>query len=118
MEAKSRNENGTFVQGHSGGPGRKKKVSVDYRAIFEHAVTEVAMFRIIERALADAINGDARARAWLVSYLVAPIPKTMKIEDATTLSRSKMDAGVSQLPPEEFAVLEAILSKVEGANNG
>ena len=52
---------------------------------------------IIEKAVVDAKNGDAKAREWLASYLVgkpeglAPTLKRMAIEDAAGI-----EDGISQ----------------------
>lgn len=105
-----------FQKGNPGGPGRPKG-KVDYRAIFEKCVTAESFFQIIDKAVQDAINGApatrARARAFVVSFVMAPIPKTVKVEnaeDSTTDSRKLLDALVEVVPVE---TLQAVLAAAE-----
>lgn len=110
----TRDAKGHFVAGKwQGGPGRKKTQRTDYRAVFEKCLTEEALFRIVDKAVADAIEGDARARQWVVSYVLPPVPKVLKVEDATSVDRSKMDTVVAKLSPEELEAWESMVAKVE-----
>jgi hypothetical protein len=66
-----RDANGRFRPGHPGGPGRPRRaVEADYLAALSEAVTVETWMRIVARAVEDAEQGDAKARAWLSSYLV------------------------------------------------
>ena len=105
-----------FQKGGPPGPGRPKG-KVDYRAIFDKCVTAEAFFKIIDKAVEDAIIGSpatrARARAFVVSFVMAPIPKTVKVEnaeDSTTDSRKLLDALVEVVPIE---TLQAVLAASE-----
>ena len=107
-----------FQKGNPGGPGRPKS-KVDYRAIFDQCVTAEAFFKIIDKAVEDAISGApatrARARAFVVSFVLAPIPKTVKVEsgeESTTDSRKLLDALVELVPAE---ALQAVLTAAEKA---
>ena len=103
-----------FQKGNPGGPGRPKG-KVDYRAILDKCVTAEAFYLIMDRAVQDAISGSpatrARARAFVVSFVLAPIPKTVKVEsaeDSSTDSRKLLDALVEVIPAETLqAVLDA-----------
>lgn len=67
----ARDEKGRFVQGNRGGPGRPQRmVGEDYLAALSDAVPLDAWRRIAARAVSDAENGDAKARAWLSRYLL------------------------------------------------
>jgi hypothetical protein len=110
----TRDAKGHFIAGKwRGGPGRSKAIRTDYRAVFEKCLTEEALFRIVDKAVADAIEGDARARQWVVSYVLPPVPKVLKVEDATTVDRSKMDRVAEKLGPEELEAWDQMLAKVE-----
>lgn len=91
-----------FQKGNPGGPGRPKG-KVDYRAIFDQCVTAEAFYKIIDKAVEEAISGSSatRARAFVVSFVPAPILKTVKVEssdDSTTDSRKLLDALVKAMP--------------------
>jgi len=106
-----------FKKGHNGGPGRTPKKKVDYRGIIEAALTPTVVYDILEKAIEQARDGDKAARQWLLSYVVVPLPKTLRVEDNTSQSREVIDSAIEALPPDEFAALEKILSKVEGGSN-
>ena len=108
-----------FKKGNPGGPGRPKG-KVDYRAIFDQCVTSEAFFNIISRAVEDAISGApvtrARARAFIVQFVLAPVPRTVKLEnaeDSTTDSRKLLDALIEVVPEE---TLQAVLAASERAS--
>ncbi len=105
-----------FKKGNPGGPGRPKSVNTDYAKLIRDCLTPTAAFEIIDRAIADAKSGDARARAWLFSHVVAPIPKTILVNEAAIESREAIDSVVSQLPPDQIAALDAILTRRENAS--
>ena len=108
-----------FKKGNPGGPGRPKG-KVDYRAIFDQCVTAESFYQIIDKAVQDAISGApatrARARAFVVSFVLAPIPKTVKLEnaeDSTSDSRKLIDALIEVIPAE---TLQAVLAASEKVN--
>ena len=45
------------------------------RAAFEHRVDQDRWNAVIDRALADAVAGDAVARAWLTPWVVGAVPR-------------------------------------------
>lgn len=64
-----RTPEGRFAQGNPGGPGRPRRtVERDYIATLSEAVTLDAWRSVIEAAIAQARNGDDKARAWLSKY--------------------------------------------------
>jgi hypothetical protein len=66
-----RNGNGRFSLGNPGGPGRPPRLTeaAYLAALAEEVPLEV--WRIIcQRAVRDALAGDARARDWLSRYLM------------------------------------------------
>ena len=66
-----RDENGRFVKGHNGGPGRPKKEREEkYLDITMTACTFDDWKAIIKKAVDQAKRGDATARKWLGDYLV------------------------------------------------
>ena len=89
-----RNTNGTFAAGNPGGPGRPRRgVERQYLAAFAEAVSLDDWQAIIQRAVADAKAGDAKARDWLSKYLVGDEPLAL-VELAEELQRLKSELGV------------------------
>lgn len=71
-----RDNRGRFTRGHPGGPGRPSRaVEVDYLHAMRACVSQEDWQRIVARAVADALKGDARAREWLSLFLL-PAPHT------------------------------------------
>ena len=105
-----------FKKGNPGGPGRPKTVNTDYAKLIRDCLTPTAAFEIIERAIGDAKSGDGRARQWLFSHVVAPIPKTILVNEAAIESREAFDSLVSQLAPDQVAALDAIFTRREAAS--
>jgi hypothetical protein len=71
MATDGKDSQGRFVQGNVGGPGRPRRRAGDRLAAIEAGVTSDVWRRIIAQAVADALAGDHRARAWLSRYLIA-----------------------------------------------
>ena len=106
-----------FQKGNPGGPGRPNTVNTDYAKLIRDCLTPSAAFEIIEKTIEHAKQGDARARAWLFSHVVSPLPKTIRVENEAALeSREAVDSVVSQLPPDQIAALDAILTRREAAS--
>jgi hypothetical protein len=66
-----RNGNGQYGPGNPGGPGRPRRVAEgDYlRALAEECPPETWR-SICQRAVANALAGDGKARDWLSRYLL------------------------------------------------
>ena len=85
----NRDSRGRFARGNAGGPGRPKRVTErHYLDVMQISCSPEKWREIIEKAVTDAKNGDAKAREWLASYLMgkpeglAPTLKRVAIEDA------------------------------------
>lgn len=66
-----RDEQGRFLTGNPGGPGRPKRTTErDYLAVVLSACPPDKWQEIVERAVDDATDGDPQARNWLASYLI------------------------------------------------
>jgi hypothetical protein len=77
-DGNGRDEHGRFAPGNSGGPGRPRRaVERDYLTTLAEACPPETWQRIVERAVADAKNGDATARAWLAKYLIGDKPAAL-----------------------------------------
>ncbi|QDS97687.1 hypothetical protein [Adhaeretor mobilis] len=73
--ARDRSNNGRFLKGNPGGPGRPRRaVEADYLAAITNRVTLEDWQEVVGRAIEDAKKGDARARDWLSRYLVGVDP--------------------------------------------
>jgi hypothetical protein len=78
MAGKERGEDGRFVQGNSGGPGRPRRaVEDEYLMVLSDAVSLGVWKDIVKRAVEDAKDGDWRARRWLSLYLLGAPRKNM-----------------------------------------
>ena len=75
--AEGRDENGRFVKGHNGGPGRPKRSTEEkYLTALSRHVTLKDWATIVNTAVARAKAGDSTARQWLSDYLMGkPVQK-------------------------------------------
>lgn len=64
--------NGRWRKGQSGNPaGRPKRVKeAEYLRLLNQQVTATCWVRIIDKAIKQALEGDAKAREWLSRYLL------------------------------------------------
>ena len=75
IEMAERDENGRFVKGWSGGPGRpKKEREIRYYEIMQAKCTFREWGEICQKAVDQARRGDAAARKWLTDYLIGTAP--------------------------------------------
>jgi hypothetical protein len=112
-----RDKNGTFIKGHAPtSAGRPRTKSTDYAKLIRTALTEQAAYEIIDKAIEDAKAGEPRSREWLFKHVVAPIPKTLVVSDATIENRENLDQTLAtMMSPEQLLALDAALSKREKA---
>lgn len=84
-----RDANGRFTTGNPGGPGRKPRdVEIEYLTAMEQVVSGEAWQAIVEKATADAIAGDAKARQWLSGYLLGmPVSRIVAEEPENALEK-------------------------------
>ncbi len=70
-ETNGRQADGRFANGNAGGPGRPRRaVETEYLATLGDAVSLDDWRQVVRRAVDDAKNGDAKARAWLTKHLI------------------------------------------------
>lgn len=76
--AAKRDQNGRFVKGHGGGPGRPKRSTEEkYLKALSKIVTSKDWEKVIMTALSRAKAGDGNARQWLSDYLIGkPLQRT------------------------------------------
>jgi len=85
-----RNGNGTFALGNPGGPGRPPRPTErSYLVALAAAVPLEVWGQIVDRAVADALAGDAKAREWLAKYLLGSDP--MKLLDLAADEEAGID---------------------------
>jgi hypothetical protein len=93
-----RGSNGRFAIGNSGGPGRpRREVERSYLSALTKAVALEDWVAIIRRAVEDAIQGDAQARAWLSKHLVGDTAVSLaelaeEVETLTALAHTQEGA--------------------------
>jgi len=106
-----RDKRGWFQRGTAAGPGRPKRT--DYAKIIRDALTPQTAFAIVEVAIEHAKGGDRHARAWVFSHVVAPVPKTLVLDDAAVSNRSTIDQAVGKLSAEQLATLQSVLTAMK-----
>lgn len=79
----ARDDNGKFIKGNGGGPGRPKRDRESvYLDIMKSIVTDKKWRAIIDKAVDKAEHGDAIARKWLADYLIGPPVERKEITGA------------------------------------
>lgn len=79
MAKDHRDENGRFLQGCPGGPGRPKRTTeLQYLAVISEAVSLDDWKQIITKAVSQAKRGNRYARHFLAKYL---LPADMTLSD-------------------------------------
>jgi hypothetical protein len=99
-----RTKTGRFAAGNSGGPGRpRRETERSYLAALSDACTLDDWGAIVQKAVQDATEGDATARAWLASYLVgrpespAATLHALAVEAESGTDRVAEDASLTKL---------------------
>ena len=102
-QRQQRDQQGRFIIGNGGGPGRPKRATeAGYLEVLMAECTLDQWRAVVRRAVADAADGNDKARAWLASYLLgkpaAPAPAPTEVVVATLLGRDQaLDAAASML---------------------
>ena len=86
---------GRFTPGNPGGPGRpKREKEEEYLSTLEECVTVEQWRKICDRAVTDAIGGDAKARTWLSGYLLGlPVQRIEAVEEVSGLQKILEELG-------------------------
>jgi len=105
-KGQSGNPASQWKPGQSGNPaGRaRREVEVEYLAAISEACPREKWLQIVARAVADAVNGDGKARDWLAGYLVGKAPDTIPDSDPRPL--------LTLVAPDESASVEAWLKDI------
>jgi hypothetical protein len=75
MAKAAHDERGRFTLGNPGGPGRPSRpVEREYLRALNEAVSLDDWKAVVQAAVADAKEGDAKAREWLARYLIGDDP--------------------------------------------
>ena len=95
-----RDNNGKFAAGNAGGPGRPPRATErDYLVALSESCSTNDWQEIVTRAVDDAKDGDAKARAWLAGYLVGEpgsrgeLLHTIAVEVAAGSDPLRLDAA-------------------------
>lgn len=100
-------ENGRFANGNPGGPGRPRRaIEREYLATLGDAVSLDDWREVVERAVADAKSGDAKARDWLTRYLVGNDPPALLELAAKEHRGLAADDEVAELSAEQAREVE------------
>ncbi len=95
---------GRFAKGNSGGPGRpRRETERAYLTALAAVCTPAEWGEIVGRAVADAKEGDPKAREWLAVYLLGRPEQT-----APTLHQLAVDEEAAVDPVAEDAFLRSL----------
>lgn len=89
-----RNGKGQFTQGTQGGPGRPRlETEREYLRVLISACPISTWKEIVEKAVADALDGNHKAREWLAGYLIGNAGKAeVSLTDIVVESEAGVDA--------------------------
>lgn len=106
----------SFKPGWKGGPGRpKRKREAEYLRLLTCQVTPETWVRIIDKAIGQAEEGDAKAREWLSRYLL-PDPSERTDSPLGNLRELAEDVDLSKLSDDElYASIDAIEHELASA---
>jgi len=109
MNSEGRSINGRFGSGNSYGKGRPARAAEqDYLSALSEICTAERWKSIIERAITDAEQGEAKARMFLASYLMGRPVQRMQVND-------EMDpATFAERLAEEMREMDEIMHGPEG----
>lgn len=113
--ARERDENGRFVPGNGGGPGRPTKQREErFLEITLESCTFADWKDIVKKAVSQAKRGDSTARKWLGDYLIGPAQQRL---DVTTNDESLNEHGILT-NTQRADLLAALLEGAEGELSG
>ena len=96
-----RDENGKFIKGGKGGPGRPPKQREErFYEITLSTVTYAKWEKVVSKALDQAIHGDTSARKWLSDYLIGPPTQKTEItgkDGEKLIPNERYDRAISTL---------------------
>ena len=113
-----------FKPGNKASPGRpKREKEAEYLRLLTTQVTPQAWVRIIDKAMAQAEEGDAKAREWLSRYLLADpsekqdsslanLREIAEQGDPKNMTAEELHASIAEIE-REVAEIEATESRVE-----
>lgn len=98
---RDRDKHGRFTKGNAGGPGRPpRRTEEEYLVTLCEAVSLADWRKIVAKAVADAKEGDGKARDWLGRYLIGdPQPEESDVDDAAELAERRLALIESYLRP-------------------
>src|SRR5262245_34063085 len=77
-----RDINGRFKRGYGGGPGRPcRQTEQTYLHVLIETVPPDQWRKVCEKALAQALEGDAKAREWLANYLIGRPTQAVEVNE-------------------------------------
>ncbi|MEX0775079.1 MAG: hypothetical protein WD042_05120 [Phycisphaeraceae bacterium] len=115
-----RDAGGRFARGNPGGPGNPHAAHVArLRSALLDAVTPEDVQAVAAALLAQAKQGDVMAVRELLNRLLGQSPVSVKAEVSSPVAPIAADvAALKTLPPEELALLEKVLAKLEAGRLG
>ncbi len=96
---RGRDSMGRFIDGNSGGPGRKpREIEKQYMAVMEQVTNLDVWRKIVEQATIDAQLGDAKARTWISGYLLGqPISRIQEVEPETNAMEEEVQRVAAKM---------------------
>lgn len=107
-----RDENGRFKKGNRVSPGRKpRQVEETYLEVTLGEVTLDKWRAVVRAALAQAIEGDARARTWLGEYVLGKPPQILELQAADALALKAALEAMAPLGVTPGKLFEALIQQ-------
>lgn len=103
-----RDENGRFLVGNSGGPGRpSRQTEREYLMSLVGRVTLDDWSEIVGKAVEDAKAGDGTARKWLSEWLLRGVPVLADVYAARELGYDEIAIAVKRMTPSKLSQMLA-----------
>lgn len=116
---KVRNPDGTFAPGHNitrWNHNASKPITPTYQDAFEKAVTEKDWIEIIQKAVAQAKEGDRNARQWISDYLAVPAAKLQAQQQKdVTINIAYIDSEIPDANKQYFTVDTTATETTQGS---
>lgn len=104
-----RGQNGRFSKGNAGGPGRPpREREAEYLALTATNCPPAKWGKIVAKAAADALKGDASARNFLAKYLLPQCPETddkSEFNNETKINQAAQEQALEKLTEDELKAI-------------
>jgi len=115
-KSEERDENGRFLPGNSGGPGRPARATErEYLTSLVGRVTLDDWAEVVDKAVEDAKVGDSQARKWLSEWLLRGVPILADVYAAQEIGHDEIKDAVERIKAPGFDKLLSEFAKLNQA---